>query len=91
MRAERVREAKLDKGLARHADAFSLLVDRLQQIDREIHVHALHFASGTACALPIDIGRHVDAGIGQLVELVSRHVLGTDFGGIALSLLRVRA
>ena len=45
---ERIREPELDECLTRDADGLGFLIDGLQQVDREIHVYALHFTAWTA-------------------------------------------
>jgi len=63
MAFQRIGESKLDERLARDADALGFLIDDLEEIDREIHVHTLDFTPWTASPGIIQIRRHVAAGV----------------------------
>jgi hypothetical protein len=44
------------------------VIDRFQQVHGEVDVHALHLTSGTPGVREIEMCRHVDARIVQVVE-----------------------
>ena len=67
MTFQRVGEAKLDERLTRDADAFGFLIDGLQQVDGEIHVHALNLTTGPTRLRPINIRGHVGPRVEQSV------------------------
>ena len=75
MTFQRVGEAKLDERLTRDADSPGFLIDGLQQIDREVHVHALHFTTRTASLREINVRRQVHSCIMESVEFFCRHGL----------------
>ena len=80
--AERVRESELDQCLARDADTLGFLIDGLQQVDREVHVHTLDCTPWTASLREINVGRQVHSCIVKSVEFFGRHGLrlcGTAF------------
>lgn len=80
---KRVGEPELDEGLASHANSFCFAVDRIEKVDGEIDVHPLNFTAGSTRLRPVDVRRHVDAGISQLVEFFSADPLLLCLGGIA--------
>lgn len=75
MTFQRIGEAKLDERLARDADALGFLIDGLEEIDREIHVHTLDFTSRAARPRIIEARCHVATSVVQGVELFGRHSL----------------
>ena len=85
-----VGEAKLDERLARDADAPGFLIDGLEEIDREIHIHALDLTAGTPSLRPIDIRCHVNTRIGKSIKLFSGDPLRFVLRGIALFRLCAR-
>ena len=84
MTFQRVGEAKLDERLTRDADAFGFLIDSLQQINREVHVHALNLTPGTTSLRPVDVRGHVDTRIRQPIEFLSGDPLRLVLQGTAL-------
>jgi hypothetical protein len=63
MRRSKIREgvgkAQLDERLSRDADASRFAIDRAQQIDGEVDIHALGVMSGPARLRLVHIRRHV--------------------------------
>ena len=89
--SQRVGHPQLDEGLTRDADASGFSIDRSQQIDGKVDVDPLDFAAGTTGLRPIDIGRHVDAGVRKPVEFLSGDDLRLILRGIVLFRPRARA
>ena len=52
---ERVRQADLDERLPRDAEPARLLVDLTQQVDREVHVHALDVPAGAGAFAQVHV------------------------------------
>ncbi len=69
---EHVSQTELDERLARHADPARLPVDFTQQVDRKVHVDALHFLAGSSSLVEIQVGRKVLAAVVQSIEFVCR-------------------
>ena len=65
-------QPKLDERLACDADTFGFLIDGLQQIDREVHVHALDLAPRAAGLREIEVRGQAFASVVQGVELYRR-------------------